>query len=204
MDAARRWRKRATRSSSSTSAIWPCSALTARGNPAGHDPQPAELGRILRQQGHLRGAQGGDALHAAAGHQGRDAGRHLPGQWRQRADRHGHQRLAGQRRRTAPALAGLPVVDRGRASLSGGTPVHYRCDEDNGWMPDLDDIRAKITPAPRASWSSTRTTRPARCIPTSCCKAIVAIARENGLVIFADEVYDKVLYDGARTPPSAA
>jgi alanine-synthesizing transaminase len=56
-------------------------------------------------------------------------------------------------------------------SLSGGTPVHYLCDEANGWMPNLDDIRAKITPAPRASWSSTRTTRPARCIPTNCSRA---------------------------------
>ena len=47
---------------------------SARGNPAGHDPQPAEFGGLFRQQGHFRRAQGGDALHPAAGHQGRDAG----------------------------------------------------------------------------------------------------------------------------------
>ncbi len=52
--------------------------------------------------------------------------------------------------------------------------------------------------APRASWSSTRTTRPARCTPNELLKGIVAIAREHGLVIFADEVYDKVLYDGVK------
>ena len=55
------------------------------------------------------------------------------------------------------------------ASLSGGTPVHYLCDEANGWMPDLDGHpRARSRRAPRASSSSTRTTRPARCIRTSC------------------------------------
>ena len=62
-------------------------------------------------------------------------------------------------------------------SLAGGTPVHYVCDESNGWMPNLDDIRAKITP---------RT------------KGIVDIARAHELIILADEVYDKVLYDGVK------
>ena len=55
---------------------------------------------------------------------------------------------------------------RPRVSLSGGTPVHYLCDEANGWMPDLDDIRAQDHAAHQgASSSSTRTTRPARCTP---------------------------------------
>jgi aspartate/methionine/tyrosine aminotransferase len=56
-------------------------------------------------------------------------------------------------------------------SLSGGTPVHYLCDEQNAWMPDLDDIRARSRRTPRRSSSSTRTTRPARCIPTNCCSS---------------------------------
>ena len=59
----------------------------ARRDPAGHDPQPAELGGLFGQQGHLRRAQGGDARDAEAGHRGRHARRHLPGQRRQRADR---------------------------------------------------------------------------------------------------------------------
>jgi alanine-synthesizing transaminase len=53
-------------------------------------------------------------------------------------------------------------------SLSGGTPVHYICDEPTSWMPDLDDIRARSPRTPAASSSSTPTTRPARCIRTSC------------------------------------
>ena len=58
------------------------------------------------------------------------------------------------------------------ASLSGGTPVHYLCDEANGWMPDLArHPRARSRRAPRASWSSTPTTRPARCIRTNCSRA---------------------------------
>jgi aspartate/methionine/tyrosine aminotransferase len=52
-------------------------------------------------------------------------------------------------------------------SLSGGTPRHYLCDEGAGWLPDLADIRAKITPRPGPSSSSIRTTRPAPCIRTS-------------------------------------
>ena len=55
-------------------------------------------------------------------------------------------------------------------SLSGGRPVHYRCDEGAGWLPDLDDIRGRHhRRAPARSSSSTRTTRPARSIPTTCC-----------------------------------
>ena len=55
-------------------------------------------------------------------------------------------------------------------SLSGGTPVHYLCDEGAGWLPDLDDIRGEDHAAhARRSSSSTRTTRPARSIRTTCC-----------------------------------
>jgi alanine-synthesizing transaminase len=63
---------------------------------------------------------------------------------------------------------------------------------------DLDDIRRKITPATKGIVVINRTTRPARCIPTRCCAEIVALARQHGLVIFADEVYDKVLYDDVK------
>ena len=70
----------------------------------------------------------------------------------------------------AAAVARLSAVDGGRQPV-GGTPVHYLCDEANGWMPDLDDIRAKVTPAPRALWSSTPTTPPVLCIQKNCCEA---------------------------------
>ena len=84
------------------------------------------------------------------------------------------------------------------ASLSGGTPVHYLCDEASGWMPDLGDIRAKITPRTKAIVVINPNNPTGALYSDDLLLAIVAIAREHGLVIFADEVYDKVLYDGAQ------
>ncbi|MGQ0727894.1 pyridoxal phosphate-dependent aminotransferase [Acidovorax sp.] len=84
------------------------------------------------------------------------------------------------------------------ASLSGGTPVHYLCDEANGWMPDLEDIRAKITPRTKGIVVINPNNPTGALYSVELLKGIVAIAREHGLVIFADEVYDKVLYDGAK------
>ncbi len=90
------------------------------------------------------------------------------------------------------------------ASLSGGTPVHYTCDEANGWMPNLDDIRAKITPRTKGIVVINPNNPTGALYSDALLKSIVAIAREHGLVIFADEVYDKVLYDGARHTPLAS
>ena len=84
------------------------------------------------------------------------------------------------------------------ASLSGGTPVHYLCDEASAWMPDLNDIRAKITPRTKGIVVINPNNPTGALYSDELLKAIVQIAREHGLVIFADEVYDKVLYDGAR------
>jgi len=84
------------------------------------------------------------------------------------------------------------------ASLSGGTPVHYRCDEANGWMPNLDDIRAKITPATKGIVVINPNNPTGALYSVDLLRAIVDIAREHDLVIFADEVYDKVLYDGVK------
>jgi alanine-synthesizing transaminase len=90
------------------------------------------------------------------------------------------------------------------ASLSGGTPVHYRCDEANGWMPDLDDIRAKVTPRTKGIVVINPNNPTGALYADDLLKGIVAIAREHGLVIFADEVYDKVLYDGVKHTPLAS
>ncbi|MES2783984.1 MAG: pyridoxal phosphate-dependent aminotransferase, partial [Pseudomonadota bacterium] len=84
------------------------------------------------------------------------------------------------------------------ASLSGGKPVHYLCDEDNGWMPNLDDIRRKISPATKGIVVINPNNPTGALYSDELLMGIVAIAREHGLVILADEVYDKVLYDGAR------
>jgi alanine-synthesizing transaminase len=83
-------------------------------------------------------------------------------------------------------------------ALSGGTPVHYMCDESNGWMPDLDDLRRKITPATKGIVVINPNNPTGALYSRELLLEMVAIARKHGLVIFADEVYDKVLYDGAR------
>jgi len=89
-------------------------------------------------------------------------------------------------------------------SLSGGTPVHYMCDESNGWMPDLEDIRAKITPRTKGIVVINPNNPTGALYSKQLLQSIVALAREHGLVIFADEVYDKVLYDDGGHPPLAS
>jgi alanine-synthesizing transaminase len=84
------------------------------------------------------------------------------------------------------------------ASLSGGTPVHYLCEEANGWMPDLKDIRAKITPRTKGIVVINPNNPTGALYSDALLQGIVDIARDHNLVIFADEVYDKVLYDGAK------
>lgn len=84
------------------------------------------------------------------------------------------------------------------ASLSGGKPVHYLCDEANGWMPDLDDIRAKITPRTKAIVVINPNNPTGALYSDELLLAIIEIARAHNLVIMADEVYDKVLYDGVK------
>ncbi len=89
-------------------------------------------------------------------------------------------------------------------SLSGGTPVHYLCDEASGWQPDLDDIRSKITPRTRALVIINPNNPTGALYPEETLRGIVAIAREFGLILYADEIYDKVLYDGATHTSLAA
>ncbi len=81
-------------------------------------------------------------------------------------------------------------------SLSGAKPVHYLCDEDNGWMPNLADIRAKIGPKTRGIVVINPNNPTGAMYSDALLLGMVAIAREFDLVVLADEVYDKVLYDG--------
>jgi len=83
-------------------------------------------------------------------------------------------------------------------SLSGGAPVHYLCDEANGWMPDLQDIKRKITAHTKGIVVINPNNPTGALYSDDLLKSIVQIAREHNLVIFADEVYDKVLYEGAK------
>ena len=89
-------------------------------------------------------------------------------------------------------------------SLSGGTPVHYVCDEANGWMPDIEDIRAKITNNTKGIVVINPNNPTGALYSDELLMQIVELARKHGLIIFADEVYDKVLYDGVKHTPIAS
>jgi alanine-synthesizing transaminase len=81
-------------------------------------------------------------------------------------------------------------------SLSGGTPRHYVCDEASGWLPDLKDIESKITANTRGLVIINPNNPTGALYPREILEGMIEIARHHGLVIFADEIYDKVLYDG--------
>lgn len=82
-------------------------------------------------------------------------------------------------------------------SLASGTPRHYLCDEGAGWLPDLKDIRAKITPTTRAIVIINPNNPTGALYPDDLLREIIEIARQHQLIIYSDEIYDKVLYDGA-------
>jgi alanine-synthesizing transaminase len=80
-------------------------------------------------------------------------------------------------------------------ALSGGTPVHYVCDEASDWMPDIADIRKKITPSTKALVIINPNNPTGALYPESVLRDLVEVARQHQLIIFADEIYDKTLYD---------
>ncbi len=81
-------------------------------------------------------------------------------------------------------------------SLSGGTPRHYLCDEGAGWVPDLDDIRSKITERTKGIVVINPNNPTGALYPDDLLRDIVELARQHQLIVFADEIYDKTLYDG--------
>ncbi len=83
-------------------------------------------------------------------------------------------------------------------SLSGGTPVHYRCDETREWYPDIDDIRSKITEHTRGIVVINPNNPTGALYPESLLLEIIELAREHNLIIFADEIYDKILFNDAE------
>ena len=82
-------------------------------------------------------------------------------------------------------------------TLAGGTPVHYLCDEDNDWNPSIDDIRAKITKNTRAIVIINPNNPTGAVYSKSTLRSIADLAVEHNLIVFADEIYDKILYDDA-------
>ena len=83
-------------------------------------------------------------------------------------------------------------------TLAGGTAVHYRCDEQSDWYPDLADIRSRVTDRTRAILVINPNNPTGAVYPREILEGIVQIALEHGLVILADEIYDKILYDDAQ------
>ncbi|MDL9980370.1 pyridoxal phosphate-dependent aminotransferase [Microbacterium candidum] len=83
-------------------------------------------------------------------------------------------------------------------SLGGGTPVHYRCDAEDDWQPVLEDIRSKVTPRTKAIVVINPNNPTGAVYRREVLEGIVQIARENSLLLLADEIYDRILYDGAE------
>jgi alanine-synthesizing transaminase len=89
-------------------------------------------------------------------------------------------------------------------SLAGGRPVHYLCDEAAGWQPDLDDLEAKITSRTKAIVVINPNNPTGAVYTRPVLERIAELARTHGLVVLADEIYDKILYDDAVHLPFAA
>lgn len=88
-------------------------------------------------------------------------------------------------------------------NLSGGVAVHYHCDEQSDWQPDLEDIRRKITPRTRAIVVINPNNPTGAVYSSGMLESLHKVAAEHGLVMLADEIYDKVLYDGVEHVPMA-
>ncbi|WP_409522832.1 pyridoxal phosphate-dependent aminotransferase [Nitrincola sp. MINF-07-Sa-05] len=89
-------------------------------------------------------------------------------------------------------------------SLAGGNPVHYVCDEQAGWFPDIEDIRSKITERTRGIVVINPNNPTGAVYPVELLQQIIDLAREHQLIIFADEIYDKIIYDEAEHTSLAA
>jgi len=85
----------------------------------------------------------------------------------------------------------------GAVTLSGGTPVHYRCDEENGWNPDLEDIESKITENTHGLVIINPNNPTGAVYSEEIVRGLVDIARRHQLVVFSDEIYEKILFDDA-------
>jgi alanine-synthesizing transaminase len=83
-------------------------------------------------------------------------------------------------------------------TLAGGTARHYVCDEQSGWFPDIEDIRSKINSKTRAIVLINPNNPTGAVYPKEVLEQVIQVAREYQLIIYADEIYDKVLYDGVE------
>ena len=88
-------------------------------------------------------------------------------------------------------------------ALSGGNPVHYACDEENQWFPNLKDMESKITPKTKAIILINPNNPTGAVYSEEILQGIIELARKHSLIIFSDEIYDKILYDQAQHIPTA-
>lgn len=88
--------------------------------------------------------------------------------------------------------------------LSGGKAVHYRCDEGNHWFPNIADMEAKITQKTKAIVLINPNNPTGAVYSEAILQEIIALARKHELILFSDEIYDKILYDGATHIPTAS
>jgi alanine-synthesizing transaminase len=89
-------------------------------------------------------------------------------------------------------------------SLSGGTAVHYRCDESADWLPDLDDLAAKVSDRTKALVIINPNNPTGAVYPRETLESLVEFARQHDLVVFSDEIYDKILYDDTEHTVTAS
>jgi len=92
----------------------------------------------------------------------------------------------------------------GAASLAGGTPVHYTCDESSLWYPDIDDIRKKVSSKTKAIVLINPNNPTGALYPKEVLLDILQVAREHNLVVFSDEIYDKIIFDEAEHVSTAS
>ncbi len=92
----------------------------------------------------------------------------------------------------------------GAVSLAGGTPIHYHCDEQSNWFPDMEDIRKKVNKKTKALVLINPNNPTGAVYPDEVLLELIQIARENNLIVFSDEIYDKILFDGATHTSTAS
>lgn len=90
------------------------------------------------------------------------------------------------------------------ASLAGGKPVHYLCDEESGWIPDIKDIESKITDKTKGLVVINPNNPTGAVYPRAVLESLVELCRQHGLILFSDEIYDKIIYDDSEHFSSAS
>jgi len=92
----------------------------------------------------------------------------------------------------------------GAATLCGGKALHYKCDEDSGWLPDLKDVRSKVSPGTKAIVVINPNNPTGALYPEELLEGLMKIAAENELIVFSDEIYDRIVMDGEKHISTAA